>query len=289
MTGQPLVEAALAAARRGWPVFPVHPGTKRPAVPDWEHWACIDPDRITAWWAGCPEANPAVATGPAGLVVLDLDDGVGHGHPTAGHGKHTLELAAEAVGERVPWETFTVRTPNNGLHLYFAEPAEMLLYNSHARLGPLVDSRARGGYVLAAGARVDSGRYEVVIDAPVARLPHWLADALTPPAVVDTPTTVDEADLGPYVRAALASEAQRVRDAEPGTRRSSLLRAAARMGRLPELDDALITEVLRAASDRHVADNAYTERERHRAISDGITWGRRHPRRITPSAGSARR
>lgn len=282
MTETPLVEAALAALRRGWPVFPALLGAKRPAVPDWEHRASTDPHRIARWWAEHPHANPAIATGPAGLVVLDLDDGTGHGHPVAGHGKHTLTLAARAAGERVPWHTYTVRTPNNGLHLYFTEPAGTPLHNTQGRLGPLVDTRARHGYVLAAGARVGEGRYEPVLDAPVAPLPHWLADALTPPEPTDTPVTVRDGDLGSYLRAALAGEAHRVRTALPGTRRFSLLRAAARMGRLPSLDEALIVETLRAASDRHVADGAYSEKERQRAISDGITWGRRHPRRITP-------
>ncbi|XVV02681.1 bifunctional DNA primase/polymerase [Actinosynnema sp. CA-248983] len=282
MTERPLVEAAMDAIRRGWPVFPTHPGAKRPAVPEWERRACSDPRRIARWWAEHPHANPAIATGPAGLVVLDLDDGARHGHPAAGHGTHTLALAARAAGERVPWDTYTVRTPNNGLHLYFTETAGHRLHNTQGRLGPLVDTRAHHGYVLAAGARLGAGRYEPVADAPVAPLPPWLADALTPPEPADTPVTVRDGDLGSYLRAALADEAERVRTAIPGTRRSSLLRAAARMGRLPGLDDALITETLRGASNRHVADGAYSEKERERAISDGITWGRRHPRHVTP-------
>ncbi|MFI9811417.1 bifunctional DNA primase/polymerase [Saccharothrix variisporea] len=282
MTEHPLVEAALAAIRRGWPVFPARPGDKRPAVPEWERWACTDPDRITGWWTEHPYANPAIATGPAGLVVLDLDDGTGHGHRVAGHGKHTLARAAAAAGERVPWATYTVRTPNNGLHLYFSEPTGTRLHNTHGRLGELVDTRAHHGYVLAAGARIGASRYAAVVDAPIAPLPRWLADALTPPEPTDTLVALRDGDVDVYARAALSDEAHRVRTALPGTRRYSLLRAAARMGRLPGLDKALIAKTLCAASDRHVAEGAYSETERERAISDGIAWGRRHPRHITP-------
>lgn len=282
MTEKSLVDAAMAAIRRRWPVFPTHPGAKRPAVPEWERWACTDPHRIARWWAEHPHANPAIATGPAGLVVLDLDDGTGHGHPVAGHGKHTLTSAAHAVGERVPWDTYTVRTPNNGLHLYFAEPAGARLHNTQGKIGPLVDTRARHGYVLAAGAQVGASRYGPINDAPVIPLPHWLAQALTPPEPMDTPVTVRDGDVGSYQRAALADEAERVRRAAPGSRRYSLLRGAARMGRLLGLDDALITKTLRAASARHLTDGAYSENERERAISDGLTWGRRHPRHIRP-------
>lgn len=280
MTEHLLVEAAMAAIRRGWPVFPTRPGDKRPAVHEWERWACTDPHRIARWWAEHPHANPAIATGPAGLVVLDLDDGTGHGHPARGHGKHTLARAAAAAGERVPWHTYSVRTPNNGLHLYFSEATGVELHNTHGRLGELVDTRARHGYVLAAGARIGANRYEPVVDAPVAPLPRWLAAALTPPQPTDTPVALRDGDVGAYALAALSDEARRVRTAVPGTRRYSLLRAAARMGRLPGLDNALITETLRAASNRHVTEGAYSDQERERAISDGIDWGRRHPRPI---------
>ncbi|MGX1841378.1 bifunctional DNA primase/polymerase, partial [Streptomyces diastaticus] len=61
-----LLSAALAAAERGWPVFPLRPGGKRPALhPEtrcprtracagghvtWERRATTDPDRIRAAW-----------------------------------------------------------------------------------------------------------------------------------------------------------------------------------------------------------------------------------------------
>ncbi len=280
-----LWEAACAAAGRGWPVFPTQPGAKRPAIAEWERRASTDAGRIRCWWVRCPSANPAVATGPAGLVVVDLDDATRHGQagclPGAlRHGAGVLARAAREAGTAVP-ATFAVRTPNNGVHLYFAAPAGVRLGNTQSRVGPLVDTRAHGGYVLAAGAVTSDGRYEVACEAPVRPLPDWLLHVLTPPTPVDTPVSVAQEHATAYVRAALAGEVRRVRDAVPGTRRLSLLRAAARMGRLPELDEAVITAALRAASDRHVAEGAYSLAERERAIADGVAWGRLHPRRIS--------
>ncbi len=83
-----LLSAALAAAERGWPVFPLRPGTKRPALHGedscpgigdcagvhrkWEDRATTDPDRIRRAWGDVP-FNVGIATGPAGLLVIDLD------------------------------------------------------------------------------------------------------------------------------------------------------------------------------------------------------------------------
>jgi hypothetical protein len=69
-------------------VFPLRPGTKRPALhrfdrcprtgpcqhthQGWERRATTDPDRIRAAWAAS-DHNIGLATGPSGLVVIDLD------------------------------------------------------------------------------------------------------------------------------------------------------------------------------------------------------------------------
>src|ERR1022692_3977538 len=66
--------AAIAAARRGWAVFPCRPGDKRPAIDRWEERASADPTHIeTAWRDRYPRANVGIAAGPSGLVVVDLD------------------------------------------------------------------------------------------------------------------------------------------------------------------------------------------------------------------------
>lgn len=83
-----LAAAALAAAERGQYVFPLAPNSKYPALHSekdcphtgpcatghlgWEGRATLDPDRIRTCWAAGPY-GVAVATGPSGLVVVDLD------------------------------------------------------------------------------------------------------------------------------------------------------------------------------------------------------------------------
>lgn len=122
----PRLAAALRAAERGWPVFPVRPYNKHPAVRDWEHRATCDREEIIRWWAAAPY-NIGIACRAAGLVVLDLD--AGHGHPpppwadlAVTHGRDVLRILADRAGQPDPVDTYTVATPN-GEHRSRSQPA----------------------------------------------------------------------------------------------------------------------------------------------------------------------
>ncbi len=190
--------AAVSAARRRWKVFPCRYHDKRPAVDRWEERAIADPERVARHWPS--GANPAIATGPSGLVVIDLDT---HNPvpedwrmPGINDGRDVLAQIAEWAGQ--PWPaTYMVVTPTGGWHLYFVAPDGLEIRNSAGKIGPLIDVRAVGGYVLAAGsvtderaypgnpecrALVKGGRaYEAIDDTEPAPLPAWLA-ALARPA-----------------------------------------------------------------------------------------------------------
>ena len=208
-----VLAAALDAAARGWHVFPVRPGEKRNAVPDhtadrctgtdprcrgghqgWEPRATTDPARITRAWQSAPY-NVGIATGPSGLVVIDLDvpkpgeePPPRWREPGIGDGADVLAALCEEAGEAFPWETFTVRTRRGGLHLYFTTLPGVALRSTSGRndggLGWLIDTRAWGGYVVGPGSTVNlpdgTGRYEVIYDRPPAPLPAWLAQLLDP-------------------------------------------------------------------------------------------------------------
>ena len=72
-------EAAMhIATELGWPVFPLAPGSKVPAIPreDGGHGhldATTDPETIRAWWTERPRANIGISPGPARLMVVDVD------------------------------------------------------------------------------------------------------------------------------------------------------------------------------------------------------------------------
>ncbi len=100
-------------------------------------------------------------------------------------------LAALAERAAVPFpSTYTVRTPSGGRHLYFLAPtgpASCLCAtpaaNAASGLGWLVDTRAHGGYVVAAGSTRRRPSPTPSRDArELAPLPAWLLQRLFPAA-----------------------------------------------------------------------------------------------------------
>jgi hypothetical protein len=232
------LSAALDAASRGWPVFPLRPSAKRPRaeLTGWEQRATRDADHITAWWLRHPHDNIAIATGPAGLVVVDLDLAApDETRPTelpgaAGGTDVFAALAAEHAW--APGSTWTVETASGGRHLYFRAPAHGGPWrNTAGRTGWHIDTRAAGGYVVAAGSVVDGRPYAVIHDRPPIELPAWLAALVGPPPAPPTRGAPAPKGRG-YVERAVAGEVTRVLDAEPGTRNAALNRAAWNLARL---------------------------------------------------------
>jgi hypothetical protein len=230
---------ALAAARHGWPVFPLRPGEKRPRVTEWETVATTSRDRIWWWWRRHPDDNVAIATGPAGLVVIDLDLARPDEEPPPEYAgaRGGLDVFAALAAEHgyVPGSTWTVETPSGGRHLYFRAPAGGAPWrNTAGRLGSHIDTRPSGGYVVGAGSLVDGRPYKLIHDRPPVELPAWIAQHLAPQAA-PAPTAASGGGVTPkargYALAALASEVERVLDAPVGQRNAALNRAAWNLAR----------------------------------------------------------
>jgi hypothetical protein len=289
-----LLAAALAAARRGWPVFPVAPYGKRPAITGWPHRATRDPDQLAAWWERAPY-NIGLACGPAGLLVIDLDQPHAGQAPPARwaaedfrDGRAVLGALAREAGYPDPADTYIVATPR-GEHRYFTVPTadSPAARSTTGTLGWLIDTRAAGGYVLAAGSvrHIDGRRryYHRTSPAGVepAPAPPWLIEALAPPAGPANSCAEPPRHLDAYLRAVLQAEANQVRRAAVGTRNTTVFQAARRLGQLSAaglLDDEQITAALCTAAVHHVGIDGFTGAEAARAINNGLRHGHRHPR-----------
>ena len=270
-------------ASRGWAVFPLAPGTKRPAIKAWEHRATTDPERIKSCWHAGAGLGIGIATGPSRLVVLDLDP-AGPGAPDGAGG---LAALAAARGVQLA-PTFTVATPRGGAHLYYRTPPGVRLRNTAGTLAPHVDTRADGGYVVAPGTILPNGGYELVDDTDPPELPAWLVQALTarPAAALSAPPERPCTDPGGYVRAAVAGECDKVRHAPTGQHNAVLCRAAYALGQLVGAGLLAHTiaraELVSAGGVLIGADCSCTATEVTRVIDAGLAAGARNPRRTAP-------
>ncbi|MGH3342283.1 MAG: bifunctional DNA primase/polymerase [Carbonactinosporaceae bacterium] len=309
-----MLSSALAAAERGWPVFPVRPGQKRPAFPDhtaercigrdprcagghqgWEPRATTDAGRIRRGWATRPY-NVGVACGPAGLVVVDLDV------PKPGEeippdewraegvctGADVLAVLADRAGQPLEavYDTYTVITGRGGRHLYYTAPEGARLGITAGDLGWLIDTRAHGGYVLAAGSIVAGRPYAVERDRPTAPLPAWLFQRLArpaPPPQVPTAIASGTGRRAAYLTAAINREVEHVTSATKGGRNKALYTAAIALGQLAAggaLTTDQVKNLLEQAAAAHIAARAYTQAEARNTIASGLRAGAKRPRTL---------
>ncbi|MFJ9839297.1 bifunctional DNA primase/polymerase [Kitasatospora sp. NPDC101155] len=287
-TPGPLLRAAFKAIERGWHVFPLVPGEKRPAVRAWEPRATTDRRRAArCWTAG--RYNVGVATGPSRLVVIDLDvPKHSQDRPPAGtpagvaDGRDALAHLAEQAGKPFPGETHTVRT-RRGLHLYFAAPAGVELRNTASVLGWKVDTRACGGYVVGAGSTVDGSRYLVLRDEEPAPLPDWIRELLVPaslPPQVHVTTKLTASDRHrAYLDAAEGRELERVTGARPGQRNRALYLASVALGQLVAGGELSAFEVAERLVSTALA-KGLAEREARATVASGFRAGAKRPRTV---------
>lgn len=161
-----LHEAARVFAASGIPVFPCVTGGKEPATRRGFKDATTDLEQIDRWWSEA-EYNVAFCPADAGFFVIDLDN------------KPNIDGAAawerlQAEHGRTP-ETYTVRTPRGGRHVYFRGTGP----SSASKLSAGIDTRGSGGYVLVPPSTVGGVSYEVENDCDAAPLPAWVSVLVT--------------------------------------------------------------------------------------------------------------
>jgi hypothetical protein len=261
-------EAVTYAGGWGWHVLPLSAGTKdRPATRHGFKDATADTAEVVDLWTRMPNANVGIATGKvSGLVVIDVDPP---------HGPETIRTLAASIGA-LP-TTLVALTPR-GAHAYFNYPS-VEVRSSAGRLGPGVDVRAEGGYIVAPPStlkahgdhpggsyrwRLEEGRTEP--------LPGDLADL--PAAWVELmsakrqPVSGDASDR--YIAAAYRDELRSVETAPEGARNDTLNRAAFALarfvvqGRIREAD--LIADLVTVANASGLAED-----EARRTISSALT------------------
>lgn len=175
-----MLDHALQYAARGWPVFKIAPGTKKP-YPGSHGFkdAATHEIIVNRMWDEHPDADIAFATGKvADAWVLDIDGEEGS--------RNLTKLEAE-LGP-LP-ETLEQRSASGGRHLFFNWPAgglevrnkQALKYNGVEHKG--VDVRGEGGYVVLAPSGHPNGHnysWPYGQDTLIADVPAAWLDAIAP-------------------------------------------------------------------------------------------------------------
>lgn len=221
-----MLDAALAWAAGGHPVFPCNPQPDPPgaaarakraksplvAGPDrdargekipktgglWR--ATTDPAQIRDWWRKTPDALIGMPTGAAsGYLVIDLD-------PDGESAAETEARLIAAVGALPPGPRAVTRS--GGLHLYFRLPeGEAELPRNSAKRLQNIDWRGDGGYVIVPPSRMrDGAEYRWVIS------PEDQAPPPPPPRLLDLVY-----QRGDFARAAAARSPAPAGQAAPST------------------------------------------------------------------------
>jgi hypothetical protein len=271
--------AALAYARHGIPVLPVHSPAddgscscgrttcdrigKHPRLRHGLSEASTDETRIRRWWTRWPDANVGLRTG----VVMDVAD------VDSAEGRHGLR---HLLGGALPSGP-QVRTGGGGWHFWFRPTG----YGNRVRLLAGLDWRGAGGYVVAPpsrhATRADYRWLARPTDDPLPAVPAVLRELIAgpgDPAGPASPTPIAHPER--YAAAALEAEADRVARARVGTRNDTLNRASFALGRLVGaglLDAWLVTQELTDAARFAGLGRA----EIRRTIRSGLTAGRRQP------------
>jgi hypothetical protein len=274
-----LLEAALAYAAAGVPVFPLEPRGKDPVTKRGFYDATTNPATIRRFWRA-PDRNIGIRTGAlSGFWILDIDPG----------GEDEIRRLEEVHGALPP--TRQVRTGRGGRHLWFEYTGPIQC--SAGRIALNVDVRADGGYCIAPPSIHETGRRYQWLTNPTATLaiaPDWLFALTRKPkpmiserAQVRVPrsSTGSTCTSGAYGNAALSAEAAALAATLPGKRNHALNHAAYVLFQLVaggELDDQAVTRRLLDACRVNGLINDDGLASVEKTISSGARAGLQYPR-----------
>ncbi|THD58769.1 MAG: hypothetical protein E7813_25780, partial [Bradyrhizobium sp.] len=183
-----MLDAALAYAAHGVPVFPLDPVSKAP-IPKRDpdptgrdpkgiprtggfYKATCDPVQIAAWWKRGRRNLIGVPMGPrSGVWALDVDTDVEHND----NGILAWSVLSAEHGETVTREH---RTASEGLHLIFNWEDGRPIGCSAGSLPGGIEVKGVGGYIVVPPSRREGRGYYVGVDIEPVDAPAWLVEII---------------------------------------------------------------------------------------------------------------
>jgi hypothetical protein len=280
----PLATSAEFYAALGIAVFRLGPRDKKPpkgsrGFKD----ASVDIEVVRRWWRLRPDANIGVATGPnAGFWVLDLDG------PAA---EAALQALVDIHG---PLPATVEQATGNGRHLCFRWDARFPIRNSASKIGPHIDVRGDGGYIVAPPSIHPSGRIYAWTEGrspgalAFANAPDWLcrlampAEAPAPAAVSRGPRQHEDGRASRFGEAVLSTACRMIATAPAGKQQENLWGYACQVGGFVaggEIESDYARRALIDAGERMApAGKPWSRKEIESHVDRGIAKGGIHPR-----------
>lgn len=173
MTERPIDHAKKLVAH-GFHVFPLQQNGKKPAIKEFTQRAAKTPEEVERLWMDPVMEQPqpynigiaTTAYRDGALLVVDVDVRDGK------KGMDTL-TSLELNGHDFP-ETLSQKTASGGMHLVY-RTSEPVKQGANV-LGPGLDVRGRGGYVVGAGSTIDGKTYQLQNGVDIAEAPAWMVE-----------------------------------------------------------------------------------------------------------------
>lgn len=142
---------------RGFKVFPLKPNRKDPLVHGWQQWAESGNEEIILNFSEHHKnCNWGVYVGATSDMVVDIDNKNGK------NGSAELKKIEEKHSPLPP--TFVIETPTGGFHCYYKGEVRSI----SNKWAPGIDTKGKGGYVVAPGSVIDGKQYRIISDPPAA-------------------------------------------------------------------------------------------------------------------------
>jgi hypothetical protein len=266
------LDAALDYARRGWAVLLVGQD-KKPLTAHGVHDATKDERVIEGLWTSWPNALIGIATGlSSGVVVLDIDV------RPSGSGFDSLDRLGISILPGAP----TARTPSGGMHIFFEAP-DYAVKNSASKIGPHLDVRGDGGYIIVPPGPGRSWDPIKNLDTtPLPPMPNWVVEHRASQPAPKKPRPSNTAGrLSAYGEAALDNAVRRIISAGSGEQEVTLNTEVYCIGTLVgggEIPESLGLDAMQWAARKMTSFDAYRpwratalETKVRKAFDDGMT------------------
>ena len=291
-----LKAAALAHAKNGFYVIPLVENSKRPLISDWQNRATTNPLQIDSWWTEHPNANIGIACEVSNLIVIDLDTSKGAVPPSSWNelgvknGEDVFREICKKAGDVQLFETYSVKTPSGGKHLYFYDQNIAIKQGTEVNGWWRVDTRSKGGYIVAEGSRLINSANGVTDqyrsignNSVVLNFPTWLRDELSSKpigerVIASSSNSASSVLSDPkfsleFAEQVLSERCTLIRNTPEGRRNQSLIKHATYIGKIigmGSLDERKSSESLLEAA----MASGLTKVESVRQINAGIKYGK---------------